>query len=204
VLFVASMGYANAENSTEGVFEKCEFLIQEAKHIKVRNWLGGGGHPICSIDIRDLTRLIAEDIPDFFIIDFNFFSKNSPDYGVGFIQNSKGRWVFKGSIGALGDPQKILKTSFSEEHIYNEIVLIGYQLLKGFTQKGDPITLPGTRILRITKEFAVSAEVDFLPDYTKGDKQLREAVSKELVDIVKSVQMTSGIPGPTVRAAATP
>ena len=54
----------------------------------------------------------------------------------------------------------------------------------------------------------VSVELNFQPPYyekqNKGYKQLREAVSQELVEIVKSVQATPGVPGPTVRASTAP
>lgn len=121
----------------------------------------------------------------------------------GFIQDDSGHWRFPGTNLLLNS--KMLKTSFTEERNGAETLLVGQQLIKGNIAQGGPISVPGIRILRITPEFVVSVELNFQPLHyekqNKGYKQLREAVSRELVDIVKSIQVTPGIPGPTVRSS---
>ena len=71
------------------------------------------------------------------------------------------------------------------------------------TTEGGPIELLGIRVLRLTPQYVVSVELNFDGPYynqtAKGYKQLRKTVSRELVEIAKSVAPTPGQPGPSVR-----
>ena len=189
------------------VFAKCEFSIQKTAHLALAEKSKGiRDRPTCFIDFELPYQLSPELRASVFVFAPEIFYGDRWAYGKGFIQDSGGNWFFQGTDLLLSS--KMLKTSFTEEHIGEETLLVGHQLIKGNVAQGGPITVPGIRILRITPQFVVSVELNFQPLHyekqTKGYKQLREAVSQELVEIVKSVQITPGIPGPTVRSATTP
>ena len=185
-------------------FAKCQLSIQETGHLKHGKSTGCTDNPFCSIGLMFPNNLFIEPRASVFVFGKGLLEREGNE--VGFIQGKNGSWSFAGTDLLLSS--KMLKTSFTQEQSGSETVLVGYQLIRGNIAQGGPITLPGIRILRITPEFVVSVELNFQPTHyekqNKGYKQLREAVSKELVDVVKSVQLEPGTAGPTVRPAALP
>jgi len=197
----------HSEPLQQEVFAKCEFAIQRTEHLALRgNARGNHDRPTCFINFDLPYDLSPELSVSVFIFGPNVFDGDRWAYGIGFIQDSMGNWHFQGTDLLLDS--KMLKTSFTEEHSGDETMLVGQQLIKGNIAQGGPISVPGIRILRITPEFVVSVELNFQPLHyekqNKGYKQLREAVSKELVDVVKSVQLEPGTAGPTGPSVAFP
>jgi hypothetical protein len=197
---------SQSSNLGQMAFANCEFSIMETQHLKLGEESNGvNTRPNCFIALKPPNGLFIEASYDIRVIGAELFDSNRLALGVGFAQNAQS-WLFQGTDLLLSS--KMIKTSFSEKHIGEETLLVGNQLIKGNITQGGPITVPGIRILRITPQFVVSVELNFQPLHyekqTRGYKQLREAVSQELVDIVKSVQVTPGVSGPTVRSATTP
>lgn len=188
-------------------FLKCTFSVEKSAHLVLKENSGGNrNRPTCFLEFGLPYGLSPELGVSVLIMGPEIFKGDRFSYGNGFIQGSDGDWRFQGTELLLSP--KMLRTSFTEERNGDETLLVGQQLIKGNIAQGGPISVPGIRILRITPDFVVSVDLNFQPLHyekqTKGYKQLREAVSQELVEIVKSVQITLGIPGPTVRSATTP
>ncbi|WP_428828241.1 hypothetical protein ACLIKD_10220 [Azonexus sp. IMCC34842] len=209
-LIAHAMAWGSSGHDTDQlapeVFGACEFSILETMHLKLGKGSGYSESPFCSIGLAFSGTLFIEARASVFVVRTEKYEANREGKGVGFVEDADSRWTFQGTDLLLDS--KMLKTSFTEEHIGDETLLVGHQLIKGNIAQGGPITVPGIRILRITPEYVVSVELNFEPLHyekqTKGYKQLREAVSQELVEIVKSVQITPGVSGPTARSATTP
>lgn len=200
ISLLAGAGEKGAKPLTMEAFGQCQFSIQETVHLKLKNTSNGSReYSYCSIYFDFPRGLISDAGISVFVFGKGLLESEGNE--VGFIQDKSGSWSFAGTDLLLSS--KMLKTSFTQEQSGSETLLVGYQLIRGNIAQGGPITLPGIRILRITPEFVVSVELNFQPLHyekqNKGYKQLREAVSKELVDIVKSVQLEPGTAGPTVR-----
>lgn len=181
-------------------FAKCLLSIQETVHLKLGKSTGYADNPFCSIGLTFPNNLFIESRAPLFVSGKGGYKSSEGE--IGFKQDQNGKWAFNGTDLLLSS--KMLKTSFTQKQSGSETLLVGYQLIRGNIAQGGPITVPGIRILRVTPEFVVSVELNFQPTHyekqTKGYKQLREAVSKELVDIVKSVQLEPDAAGPTVRS----
>ncbi len=185
-------------------FLKCTFSVEKSTHLVLKEDSGGSrNRPTCFLEFGLPHGLSPELGVSILIMGAEIFKGDRFSYGNGFAQGADGDWHFQGTELLLSP--KMLKTSFTEEHNGDETLLVGLQLIKGNIAQGGPISVPGIRILRITPEFVVSVELNFQPLHyekqNKGYKQLREAVSLELVDVVKSVQVTPGAKGPTVRSS---
>jgi hypothetical protein len=201
-------GEAGARSLSPVELGECHFSIREINNLRLANSSYGsteGGY--CWIGLKSLKRLHG-DTGDIAVLiqGKRWFDSNQDQGKSGFWRAQNGHWMFKGTELLLSP--EMLNTSFTEERSGNETLLVGYQLIKGNIAQGGPISVPGIRILRITPEFVVSVELNFQPLHyekqNKGYKQLREAVSRELVDIVRSVQFTPGAPGPTLRSNSAP
>ncbi|MCX9154796.1 hypothetical protein OPU71_01510 [Niveibacterium sp. 24ML] len=126
------------------------------------------------------------------------------NYGLGFVRatGEREQWKFEGTSDLLLDSH-ILKRSFTQVQSGDETLLVGRQLLRGKMPNGGVTELPGIRILRIAPQFVISAQMNFQPMTgglsVKAYQQRLDAVSQELIDIVKSIRPTPGQPGPTVR-----
>lgn len=214
-LVVHVLAWASSEQDAAPLkpeaFGRCQFSVVQTGHAKIREGAGTSTEYVyCSIRL-----LLPLDITNEFarvsIIGVGLHERkkiareNQGETDNGFSQDDSGRWHFYGTDLLLDS--KMLKTSFTEEHSGDETLLVGQQLIKGNIAQGGPISVPGIRILRITPEFVASVELNFQPLHyekqNKGYKQLREAVSKELVEIVKSIQFEPGVAGPTVRPLVT-
>lgn len=196
-----------SQHLAQDVFAKCQFAIQETAHLKLsENSSGDNERPHCFIGLMRPDNLFVDALTDIRIFGKALYAANRNSYDVGFSQDTNGKWAFAGTDLLLSS--KMLKASFMQELSESETLLVGYQLIRGNIAQGGPITVPGIRILRIAPEFLVSVELNFQPTHyekqNKDYKQLREAVSKELVDIVKSVQFAPGAAGPTVRPVISP
>lgn len=216
VLFFYTPAWGNSEEDAAplkpNIFGLCQFSIMETMHAKVQENTGRSAeYAYCSIHPL-LPKNITVEFPSIFISGRGLYERekfahrNEGETDNGFIQDDNGRWSFLGTNILINS--KMLKTSFTEERNGDETLLVGHQLIKGNIAQGGPISVPGIRILRITPEFVVSVDLNFQPLHyekqNKGYKQLREAVSRELVDIVRSVQITPGVPGPTIRSNSAP
>lgn len=189
------------------IFLRCTFSVETPTHLVLKEDSGGSrNRPTCFLEFG-LPHAISPELGvSILIMGIEIFKGDRFSYGNGFVQGSSGDWHFQGTELLLSP--KILKTSFTEERNGDETLLVGHQLIKGNIAQGGPISVPGIRILRITQKFVVSVDLNFQPLHyekqNKGYRQLREAVSRELVDIVRSVQITPGVPGPTVRSNYAP
>lgn len=190
--------------SNSDLFGKCQFSLMTTKNLSLGKSTGHSEEPYCSIGLSFPRNLFSDTRAAVFVFGTRQLEKDGN--GVGFSQDSKGNWSFKGTELLLSP--KMLKTSFTKEQCDDETILVGYQSIRGSIAQGGPITVPGIRILRITPKFVASVQLNFQPSHyekqTKGYKQLRESVSKELVDLVKSIQATHGTPGPTIRNETSP
>lgn len=187
-------------------FGQCQFSIVETEHIKLEAASDGSSeYSYCQISLSIPSDLSGEPL-DVTILDRGQHeSKMAAKMkdGMtenGFIQEANSEWRFLGTEFLL-PPTKMLSTDLIVEKINDETVLVGHQLLRGYISQGGPIRVPGIRILRITPTFSVRAALNFhaIDSERSSRKQLREAVSKELVDVVKSVQHHLGLKGPTGR-----
>lgn len=207
VSLIASAGEKGASPLTIEAFGQCQFSIQKLVNLNLKDTsYGSAADSYCSIKFDFPRGLISDVGITVFVLGKGLFELERQNEGQsysGFAQDDRGNWHFQGTELLLSP--KMLKTSFTEEHHEDETLLVGNQLIKGNISQGGPISVPGIRILRITPEFVVSVELNFQPLHyekqNKGYKQLREVVSRELEDIVKSVQVTPGVRGPTVRSS---
>lgn len=202
---LACAGEKGAKPLAPVAFDQCQFSIQKSHHLDMRTTSNGSGEDsYCAIHLGIPSGVFLEASASVIVSGKGLFEKDGND--VGFSQDTNGKWAFAGTDLLLSS--KMLKASFMQELSESETLLVGYQLIRGNIAQGGPITVPGIRILRIAPEFLVSVELNFQPTHyeqqNKGYKQLREAVSKELVDIVKSVQFAPGAAGPTVRPVISP
>ena len=215
-VFVHALAWGGGEQDSAPLipdtFGRCQFAVSESKQARISDRVSRNGeYAYCSIHLS-LPSDLSNESATLFVVGRGLFERENLEHQMqgttnnGFYHDDSRRWQFRGTDLLLAS--KMLKTSFSEEHIGEETLLVGNQLIKGNIAQGGPITVPGIRILRITPQFVVSVELNFQPLHyekqTRGYKQLREVVSQELVEIVKSVQVTPGVSGPTVRSATTP
>lgn len=205
VIPVGAQGF-DQKYSDQLVFSKCDFLTERTTHLVREASKAYNDRRTCFISFSLPFGLSPELKMTIFVFGHDVFNGDRLSYGNGFIQNSKGQWFFRGTEFLI-DPE-ILETSFTEERISGETLLVGHQLIKGKVSQGGPIVLPGIRILRITPLFVVSAELNFQPlHYEKqnlGYKQLREEVSKELVNVVKSIRHMSDAADLNLKPKTTP
>lgn len=210
VSLIAGAGEQEVRPLAQEAFGQCQFSIQKLVHLKLRETsYGSAEDSYCAINFDFPRGLISDAGITIFLFGKGLFELERRSEGQstsGFAQDDRGRWHFQGTELLLSP--KMLKTSFTEERDGEETLLVGEQLIKGNISQGGPISVPGIRILRIAPQFVVSVDLNFQPLHyekqNKGSKQLREAVSRELVDIVRSVQITPGVPGPTVRSKSAP
>ena len=215
---VVSLGFALFVNASEievlppvaNAFEKCQFTIRETEHLKLKaetSW-EDADQESCSIHLKPTNDFAFSGTISLFVVSMNHYEAERSSGVVGFIQASCGKWMFQGTELLLSP--KFLKKTFTQEQNGNETLLVGHQIVRGLSPNGGSIDIPGIRILRINPSFVTSLEANFnflpsaKPSFIKGYMQLYDAFNKELVEIVKSVRVTPGVPGPTAKPAATP
>ena len=182
---------ANAlENLTEDAFAKCQFSIHPTHNLTIsEKWHGYREDLFCSIEIDHPDNLFLESTAKISIFSNEKISDAAEQ--LGFKKDLTGKWYYQGNSPFLINPQ-IIKKSFSQKITDEEILLVGQQLTKGYVSQGGPITSPGIQILRITKNFLVTIDLNFQDtSYEKkvaGYKQLRELITKELIDLVNSLK----------------
>lgn len=192
-------------------FGQCQFSLMETKHIKLEAESDGSSrYSYCHISLSIPPNMSGEPL-DITILARTIYEselKSKMKDGVtenGFVLEKNGKWLFRGTEFLL-PPTKILSTSLIEENIDGEIVLVGHQLLSGHISQGGPLKVPGIRIVRITPNFAIRVSLNFhsIDNESIAKKRLREAVSKEIIDVVKSVHYRPGMRGPTVQDDRSP
>ncbi|WP_374603580.1 hypothetical protein [Niveibacterium sp.] len=129
---------------------------------------------------------------------------NDDNYAVGFSRSHEDpdEWRFEGTSDVLLE-SRIVKRSFNVQRDRDETLLVGHQRLRGKMPNGGITDLPGIRVLRLTPQFVISVEMNFEPMTSelsvKAYQQRYDAISRELVEMVKSLRPTPGRSGPTVR-----
>jgi hypothetical protein len=192
-------GYEINPDLLTATIGNCEASLLETRNLKLgESERNTGAHTVCYIDLKSTTNVSGERIS----LIFSPTSRIKDNCCIaGFVRNEKEQWQFEGNNALL--ESRFLKRTFKQEQTGDELLLIGTQLLRGKNAQGGLMDMPGMSVLRITPQFVISVELNFQPAHyekqTKGYKELREAVSQELVEIVKSIQPTPGQPGPTVR-----
>jgi len=200
-----------AERFPPESFGQCQFSLMETEHIKLEAGSDGSSkYSYCHISLSIPPGLSGEPL-DIAILARAIYEselKSKMKDGVtenGFVLETNGKWLFRGTEFLL-PPTKMLTTSLVEENIDGETILVGHQLLSGYISQGGPLKVPGIRIVRITPNFAVRVSLNFhsINNERIAQKRLREAVSKEIVDVVKSVHYRPGMRGPTVQDDRSP
>lgn len=202
----ASADANSAARLPSEAFGQCQFSIVETEHVKLETASDGSSeYSYCDVSLSIPSGLSGEPL-DISILDRGVHESKleaKMKDGLtenGFVSGKNGTWLFLGTEFLL-PPSKMLSTSLIDENIDGETILVGHQLLRGYISQGGPIRVPGIRILRITPVFTIRVSLNFhsIDSERPMRKRLREAVSKELVDVIKSVQYRPGLKGPTVR-----
>jgi len=193
---------SSAALSPEKIAGECQVSIAETTHLKLLNGLQHiEDEPFCGIHFKSNDRVAVGGIGMLF---YPRQLEKDDNYGIGFSHSreSPDTWRFDGTSDLLLD-SRIIKRTFTQQHDGQETLLIGHQLLRGKMPNGGITEVPGIRILRLTPQFVISVEMNFEPMTSelsvKAYQQRYDAISRELVEIVKSLRPTPGQSGPTVR-----
>ncbi len=190
-----------ATASPKEVAGQCQVSLVETAHLKFRGADKDTEYGTCFIDLKSSVDVSVERISLIFspisrieksccIVDFRR-NLEKPD-----------QWLFEGRKDVLYK-SRFLKRSFTHEKEGDDELLVGHQLVHGYSVQGGLFDLPGIHILRLTPQFAISVELNFSPMSdelsVEAYKQRLDTYSRELVEIVKSIQPTPGQSGPTIR-----
>ena len=206
--FFATTWQAHAQDAgppptPDTIAGECQVSIVETPHMSIEKFFRNNEVPAsCDIEFKDQWRISAGRSG----IGLLIYPRNleSDDNYIGFsrLHEKADQWRFDGTADLLL-ASRIVKHTFSQQQDGEGTLLVGHQLLRGKMPNGGITELPGIRILRLTPQFVMSVEMNFEPMTSelsgKAYQQRYDAISRELVEIVKSLRPTPGKPGPTVR-----
>ena len=188
--------------SPEQIAGECQLSIVETPHLQLLNGLQhSDDEPFCGLHFKNNEHMAVGGIGVLF---YPRQIETDNNYGIGFSRSSDNpdKWRFDGTSDVLLE-SRIVKRNFTQRQDGEETLLVGHQLLRGKMPNGGSTELPGIRILRLMPQFVVSVEMNFEPMTdelsVKSYRQRYDAVSRELIEVVKSLRPTPGQPGPTVR-----
>lgn len=194
-----------ATASPEEVAGECQVSLVETAHLTIdRKRVSRDNdkiEPSCAIHFISKEKVTNE------MIGFIFSPRRMDldnEYAAGFERSpdKPDQWLFEGRKDVLYK-SRFLKRSFTHAKEGDDDLLVGHQLVHGYSVQGGLFDLPGIHILRLTPQFAISVELNFSPMSdelsVEAYKQRLDTYSRELVEIVKSIQPTPGQSGPTIR-----